>query len=219
MSNMGCAITESNVAKGKGAGYYLYRITVVFSVFFIAFSIFGIVNALVDVARQRDVGDHLLTAGVYVAVDLILAGYVIRAFRCTGLKKLQKSMKVKGFFEPAAAEEQFMAAQKVYLGVDFTHRTVGIASVYANGRNKRKRIVFDADVIESYEQNGSTLILNLRSVRVPTLRVTTLSGPTAYRTIEMLCKMGPKPELYRDEAYQKARARMKTHDWLIERDY
>lgn len=219
MSNTGIAMTGSNVASTKGAGYYLHRVAVIFSLFFIAYSLFAIFNTLMDIGRRGDAGGHLLTAGVYVAADVILIGYVTSAFRGAGLRKLAKSMKTKGFFEPATGEEQFVPAQKVYLGVDLKHRTVGVASVYANGSNRRKRIVFDADVIESYELNGATLILNLRSVSVPTLRVMTLSGDKAYRTIEMLCKMGPKPELYRDEAYQQARARMKAQDWLLERDY
>lgn len=219
MTNTGITMSGSNVARTKGAGYYLHRIAVIFSLFFIAYSLFAIFNTLMDIARRGDTAGHLLTAGAFLAADVILVGYVSSALRGGALKKLAKSMRTKGFFEPAAGEEQFVPAQKVYLGIDLRHRTAGVASVYASGSNRRKRVVFSADVIESYELSGAVLILNLRSVQVPTLRIMTLSGDRAYRAIEMLCKMGPNPELNRDETYQAARSQMKAQDWLIERDY
>lgn len=210
---------DSNLSKPKGTGYYLNRIGVIVSLMFIAYSVFAVVNTIMDIGRHGNIDGLSLVLAMYLVIDLILVGYVRGAFKNRKLRQLAASMKSPNFFKPDVNDEQFTPAQKIYHGVDFKHGLVGVAAIYAEGFNRRKRVLFDSDTIESYELNGSKLILNLRNREVPTIAIMTLSAERAYRNIEMLCKMAQTSKPNRGAEYFATREKMVKAGWMLERDY
>lgn len=218
MKDIGMTL-DNNLSKPKGTGYYLNRVGVVVSLIFIAYSVFAIVNTVIDIGRQGSANGHFLALAIYFVIDLILVGYVRGAFKNRKLCQVVASMQSPEFFKPDAEDEQYTPAQKIYHGVDFKHGIVGVAAIYAEGFNRRKRVMFDSDTIESYELNGAKLILNLRNREVPTIAIMTLSAERAYRNIEMLCKMAQTSKPNRGPEYVAAREKMVNAGWMLERDY
>lgn len=208
MKELALAMDSNNTARPKRAGYVLYRLAVIASLFFMVFSVFILFNVKNDAVR-----------GMTICVDVVLFFFVRGQFKSRKLTKLAASMKVADFFEPVVADEQSMPAQKVYFGVDYKTGLIGIGSLYAAGFNKKKRLFFETDVIESYEQIGSNLTLNLRNREIPSMVITMLDGQKSYRQIEMACNMRAKYNANRGAQYQAVKAKMLSAGWMIDRDY
>lgn len=208
MKELALAMDSNNTARPKRAGYVLYRLAVIASLFFMVFSVFILFNVKSDAVR-----------GMTIFVDVVLFFFVRGQFKSRKLTKLAASMKVADFFEPVVADEQSMPAQKVYFGVDYKTGLIGIGSLYAAGFNKKKRLFFETDVIESYEQIGSNLTLNLRNREIPSMVITMLDGQKSYRQIEMACNMRAKYNANRGAQYLAVKAKMLSAGWMIDRDY
>lgn len=208
MKELALAMDSNNTARPKRTGYVLTRLAVIASLFFMVFSVFILFNVKSDAVR-----------GMTIIADVVLFFFVRGQLKSRKLSKLAASMKVAGFFEPVAGDEQSMPAQKVYFGVDFKTGLIGIGSLYAAGFNKKQRLFFDTDVIESYEQIGSNLTLNLRNREIPTVIITLLDGQKSYRQIEMACNMRVKFNANRGPQYQAVKAKMLSVGWMIDRDY
>lgn len=113
-----------------------------------------------------------------------------------------------------------MPAQKTYFGIDMDSGVVGIAALYAvQASIKQKRILFEAETIESWEYTDSKLVVNLRNRHVPTVEIILLNAGLAYRQLEMLTRMHEQHKKYRGEKYLQWRKNMLDEGWMLPRTY
>ncbi|HFG0985117.1 TPA: hypothetical protein ACGE1F_005876, partial [Klebsiella pneumoniae] len=152
--------------------------------------------------------------------DAMLITYVVRQVKSKGVKKVVAGMRVYGCFNPSAKEEQYMPAQKTYFGIDMDSGVVGIAALYAvQASIKQKRILFEAETIESWEYTDSKLVVNIRNRHVPTVEIILLNAGLAYRQLEMLTRMHEQHKKYRGEKYLQWRKTMLDEGWMLPRTY
>ncbi|MGK2439729.1 ExcA, partial [Klebsiella pneumoniae] len=103
---------------------------------------------------------------------------------------------------------------------DMDSGVVGIAALYAvQASIKQKRILFEAETIESWEYTDSKLVVNLRNRHVPTVEIILLNAGAAYRQLEMLTRMHEQHKKYRGEKYLQWRKTMLDEGWMLPRTY
>ncbi|EBY5753472.1 hypothetical protein EKL85_21445 [Salmonella enterica subsp. enterica serovar Give] len=217
MKGYSYSAVDNNTAKTKGIGYFLSRLTVAVSIVILTVSL-----PMTVYAGFLCLGGSLVLAWfiALLVFDAVLITYVVRQVKSKGVKKIVSGMKVYGCFNPSSKEEQFMPAQKTYFGIDIDSGVVGIAALYAvNDAIKQKRILFEAETIESWEYIDNKLVVNLRNRHVPTIEIIMLNAGIAYRQLEMLTRMHEQHKIYRGEKYLKWRKEMLDEGWMLSRTY
>ncbi|BEN91373.1 TPA: hypothetical protein QHO33_003828 [Citrobacter freundii] len=217
MKGYSYTVVDNNMAKSKGVGYYLSRLSVAISIVILTISL-----PLTVYSSFLTLGGSLALAWFVVLLifDAMLITYVVRQVKSKGVKKVVAGMRVYGCFNPSAKEEQYMPAQKTYFGIDMDSGVVGIAALYAvQASIKQKRILFEAETIESWEYTDSKLVVNLRNRHVPTVEIILLNAGLAYRQLEMLTRMNEQHKKYRGEKYLQWRKNMLDEGWMLPRTY
>ncbi|MBY2884089.1 hypothetical protein J8690_04120, partial [Klebsiella pneumoniae] len=114
MKGYSYTVVDNNMAKSKGVGYYLSRLSVAISIVILTISL-----PLTVYSGFLTLGGSLALAW-FVALlvfDAMLITYVVRQVKSKGVKKVVAGMRVYGCFNPSAKEEQYMPAQKTYFGI------------------------------------------------------------------------------------------------------
>ncbi|MEX3242860.1 hypothetical protein [Serratia quinivorans] len=209
----------NNVAGGKGVLYVLSWIGQVLAFVSLFVCGFLVLGGLMWMWKDASITKHLLDTAILLIIMMLLMFYLKTDPGSRGLHRLVKGMRRDGFFIPEQEDQHYALMPRMYIGIDFKTGIVGIASVYKSGVNRKKRIYFDTDVIESFESVGSKLILNLRNKELPVVEVLTVNPMKAYRHIEMACNMRAKFNANRGAQYQAVKAKMLSAGWMIDRDY
>lgn len=211
-------ILHDNTAQSKGVRHGLSWIVWTVVVIGIVVSPIVIFVNLMWALKAGSMSGHWLgTVGVALIAGLAI--WLVKNRDGSSIRKLAQSMNDGVVFNPQLQQEHYALNSKMYMGIDFKTGVVGIASVYKRGDNNRKRLMFEASMIESYEAPESKLILNLRNTSLPVIVIDTVNPDAAYRQIEMVCNMESRYGEARNRQYIEKRKQLVDAGWMLDRDY